>query len=80
MLRQIQGLGIQTAFDLTREIFEKIGKKLSHERVAGEPQSIILTIPAEDRVGSIVYSIPRRKAIMCGKEYNMPKLTLPTSA
>ncbi|KAK7178271.1 hypothetical protein PSPO01_15686 [Paraphaeosphaeria sporulosa] len=74
------GLGIETAFEMTPEVFEKIWTKLCHEREAGEPQSIILTIPTEDRVGSIVYSIPRRIAILCGKEYNLPQLYLPTSA
>ncbi|KAF2787656.1 hypothetical protein K505DRAFT_329515 [Melanomma pulvis-pyrius CBS 109.77] len=72
-------LGVRIGF-LTSEVFEKIWRKLSKERVEGEAQSIILTILAKDRVGSIVYSVPRQKAIMCGKEYNLPKLTLPTSA
>lgn len=62
---------------MTPEVFEKIWEDLRHERVGKEHHSIILTIPAEDRVGSIVHSIPRRMAILCGTEYKLPKVSLP---
>jgi hypothetical protein len=64
-------LEIETVFKITPKVFEKMWEKLRYEYVAKELQSIILTIPSEDRVGLIVYLIPRQIVILCGKEYDL---------
>lgn len=64
---------IETAFLLSPEIFEQIWS-LSHEWTAEGPQTIILTIPTEDRVASILHSIPRLNAIRFGRQFNLSKI------
>ncbi|KAF2632998.1 hypothetical protein BU25DRAFT_406272 [Macroventuria anomochaeta] len=64
---------IETAFLLSPETFEQIWSH-SHEWQAEELQTSILTIPAEDRVASIVHSIPRSNAIRFGRQFGLPKI------
>ena len=67
-----ENLGIETAFEVPREVFDVIWEN----QTLG---NIIMTIPAEDRVSSILHSIPREVAIEIGEQYRLRKLPLPTS-
>ncbi|KAI1576354.1 hypothetical protein PtrEW13061_010684 [Pyrenophora tritici-repentis] len=64
--------GIETAFEVPREVFEVIWEN----HTLGD---IIMTIPTEDRVSSILHTIPREDAIEMGERYSLRKLPLPTS-
>ena len=67
-----ENLGIETAFEVPREVFEVILKN----NTLGE---IIMTIPTEDRVSSILHTMPREDAIEMGQRYRLRKLPLPMS-
>ncbi|ORY01906.1 hypothetical protein BCR34DRAFT_605762 [Clohesyomyces aquaticus] len=78
--RTRSGQGIEMAFAVAPDVWDKIYESLSRERVAseqaGEPQTILLTIPAEDRVGTVMHSIPRRMAMRYSQEYNLTKIAI----
>jgi hypothetical protein len=67
-----ENLGIETAFEVPREVFDVIWKN----QTLGD---IIMTIPMEDRISSILHTIPRKVAIEIGEQYSLRELLLPTS-
>jgi hypothetical protein len=67
-----KNLGIEIAFEVPRGVFDVIREN----QILGD---IIMTIPTEDRVSSILHTIPREVAIEMGVQYSLRKLLLPTS-
>jgi hypothetical protein len=67
-----ENLGIETAYEVPREVFDVIWQN----QTLGD---IIMTIPTEDRVSSILHTIQREDAIEIGKQYGLRELSLPTS-
>lgn len=61
---------IETAFLVPPEVFTVIWE-LHPEWAAQEPHTIILTIPAEDRVASLALSMPRPYAIDLGHDFGL---------
>ena len=67
--------GIEMAFEIPREVFEMVWKDYGREWSG----AVILTIPTDDRVGSILHTVPRETSMEIGERYNLPLIRLPTS-
>ena len=67
--------GIEMAFEIPREVFEMVWKDYGREWSG----AIILTIPTDDRVASILHTVPRDTSMEIGERYNLPLIRLPTS-
>jgi len=74
--KTVTSTGIETAFQVPPDIFDKIWQRFRVSWTRQEHHSIILTIPVEDRVASFVISVPRMDAIQCGSEDNLPTIDL----
>jgi hypothetical protein len=64
---------IEAAFLVPSEVFEEVWK-IHRQSASQEPHSIILTIPVERRVASVVLSIPRAQATQLSYQFNMPTI------
>ena len=78
-MTEMASASIETAFDvppqILREIWEIVLGWMSTDRF-----SAILTIPTEDRVASLLLSIPRADAIDMGDQYQLPTIYRSTLA
>jgi hypothetical protein len=64
---------IEAAFLVPAGLFEEI-RKLHSQSTVQEPHTIILTIPVERRVASVVISIPRALATQFSHQFRLPTI------